>query len=121
LEDPIGSGIGNVGVAARLSSSGHVVDFDSGIMEIPYVLGWPGAVLFVLGTIWTLMNVLLNKWANKDSFIAVYGAIALSVFVGIPFFNSLIGTSGMLFWGFCGMAIAGMSNQLTLNSDKVMT
>ncbi|MDX5934677.1 O-antigen ligase family protein [Acidithiobacillus thiooxidans] len=114
LEDPIGSGIGNVGVAARLSSSGHVVDFDSGIMEIPYVLGWPGAVLFVFGTIWTLMNVVLNKLANKDSFIAVYGAIALSVFVGIPFFNSLIGTSGMLFWGFCGMAIAGMNNQLTL-------
>ncbi len=114
LDEPIGTGIGNVGVSGRLSSSGHVVNFDSGIMEIPYVLGWPGALLFIFGTLWTLMYVTLNSSASKDPFIAVYGAIALSVFVTLPFFDTLIGTSGMLFWGFCGMTISGIRYQRLL-------
>lgn len=115
LDDPLGSGIGNVGVAARLSSSGHVVDFDSGVMEIPYVLGWPGSVLFIVGSIWTLLYVTLNKFNSKDPFIAIYAAIALADFVAIIFFNSLIGTSGMLFWGFCGMSIAGIRHYRSMN------
>ena len=108
FDTPIGQGIGNVGVAARLSSSGHVVDFDSGIMEIPYVLGWLGGSLFFLGTVWISLYVSLSKWTKLDPFMAVSSAIALATLSTIPLFNNLIGTAGMFFWAFVGMAVAGI-------------
>lgn len=116
LDTPIGSGIGNVGVAARLSSSGHVVDFDSGIMEIPYVLGWLGGMLFLIGTIWILLYISLSKWTKIDPFIAISSAIALAVFSTIIFFNSLIGSTGMFFWEFAGMAVAGIRFHRSMGS-----
>lgn len=105
---PLGVGIGNTGVAARLSSSAHVVNFDSGIMEIPYVLGWIGGGLFYIGGIWILLHILGSRWNKVDPFIAVSSSIALAVMSTLPFINNLIGTGGMLFWGFSGMSVAGI-------------
>ncbi|MBU2760785.1 hypothetical protein [Acidithiobacillus sulfurivorans] len=108
FETPLGAGIGSTGTAARLGQKGHVVNFDSGIMEIPYVLGWAGGTLFFLGTIWTLISILNNKWSKKDPFIAISSGISLAVFSTLIFVDTLIGSTGMLFWAFAGTAIAGI-------------
>lgn len=108
FETPLGSGIGSTGTAARLSQKGHVVNFDSGVMEIPYVLGWAGGTLFFLGTIWTLIYILSSEWAKKDPFIAISSGISLAVFSTLIFVDTLIGSTGMLFWAFAGTAIAGI-------------
>ncbi|KNH10126.1 Glucose-6-phosphate isomerase [Candidatus Burkholderia brachyanthoides] len=43
----LGKGLGVTGVGSKLSSEqGAVLDFDSGVLEVPYVLGWPGTILF---------------------------------------------------------------------------
>lgn len=108
FETPMGAGIGSTGTAARLGDKGHVVNFDSGIMEIPYVLGWLGATLYFLGTIWTLLYILGSRWAKVDPFIAISSGIALAVFSTIIFVDTLVGSTGMLFWAFSGTAIAGI-------------
>ena len=105
---PVGAGLGSLGVAARLSSRGQVVDFDSGVMEIPYTLGWLGGLFFYSGAIWSLLYVAVNNRVKRDHFIAAAASIALAVFSGLIFSNTLIGATGMLFWGFCGVAMAGI-------------
>ncbi|MBU2751813.1 hypothetical protein HER14_12955 [Acidithiobacillus thiooxidans] len=108
FETPLGAGIGSTGTAARLGQKGHVVNFDSGVMEIPYVLGWAGGTLFFLGTIWTLTYILSSRWSKKDPFIAISSGISLAVFSTLIFVDTLIGSTGMLFWAFAGTSIAGI-------------
>lgn len=108
FETPLGAGIGSTGTAARLGQKGHVVNFDSGIMEIPYVLGWAGGTLFFLGTIWILTYILSSRWSKKDPFIAISSGISLAVFSTLIFVDTLIGSTGMLFWAFAGTSIAGI-------------
>lgn len=108
LSSPFGTGLGSLGVAARLSTNGQVVDFDSGIMEVPYSLGWLGGGLFYIGAIWNLLYITLNKRTKSDVFIAAAVGIALATFSAMIFTNTLIGTTGMLFWGFCGAAVSGI-------------
>jgi len=108
ISNPLGVGLGSLGLAARLSAKGQVADFDSGIMEVPYDLGWLGSGLYFVGALWNLLYITSNKRAQSDLFITAATAIALATFSIMIFTNSLIGTTGMLFWGFCGMAVSGI-------------
>jgi len=43
---PLGAGLGRTGVATRLSEDGSMLHFDSGLMNVPFVLGWVGALTY---------------------------------------------------------------------------
>lgn len=116
LLNPVGSGFGSTGVGTKLSASGGTGElgtnaaFDSGVMEIPFVLGWPGTLLYVVGLVWLLSQALRNK--NSDDFFAVAGlSIAAGLLMSLPFDNMMIGLSGMLFWSFIGLATASGINR----------
>ncbi|MGI4984360.1 MAG: O-antigen ligase family protein [Janthinobacterium lividum] len=95
-----GVGLGGTGLSAKLSGNTgdqKYVNFDSGIMEIPFVLGWPGTLLYVFGIVWlTMKSAMAAMRGRADRFVIIWFSIAISVLVQQVFFNQLIGASGQL-------------------------
>jgi hypothetical protein len=105
----VGEGLGSTGVSTKLGNEGNLGelgDFDSGIMNILFVLGWPGCIVYGLGVLWSTLSVINAKFATRDTFAHVAVAIAIATLARLIFSNSLVGVSGMLFWTFCGAALA---------------
>ncbi|MFC1548657.1 glucose-6-phosphate isomerase [Candidatus Omnitrophota bacterium] len=106
----LGEGFGSTGVATKLSGKvgelGRFGDFDSGVMHIPFVLGWPGTFLYLGGLILLLFYAFSVKNRKKESFEIVSKAIILAVLIQIIFFLPFKGVVGMIFWTFLGIAIS---------------
>ncbi|WP_179400607.1 O-antigen ligase family protein [Burkholderia guangdongensis] len=99
--DVAGEGMGATGASTKLSSDsgelGKYGSFDSGVMNVPFVLGWPGTLLYLAGTIWLLGRTLRVAFRlRNDKFVGACLSLCLSVFAMLVFTNSLIGTGGLL-------------------------
>ncbi|KVD89681.1 glucose-6-phosphate isomerase [Burkholderia sp. ABCPW 14] len=99
--DVAGEGLGATGASTKLSSSngdlGKYGSFDSGVMNVPFVLGWPGTLLYLFGFVWLLGRVLRASFRlRRDKFVAACLSLSLSVFAMLVFTNSFIGTGGLL-------------------------
>jgi hypothetical protein len=104
----LGAGLGSTGLATKLSTGGELGqfgDFDSGIMAIPFVLGWPGGLLYAGGLVW-LSSYALRRVKWPDLFAAASRGIAGAVLVQLVFGNVATGVSGMVLWYFLGLAVA---------------
>jgi hypothetical protein len=108
--NPVGEGMGSTGVATRLSTAGGELgvwgNFDSGIMNIPFVLGWPGLLLYASGLAWLLLYALRSRGSRHDLFAAASRGIAVALLAQLIFANTLVGLSGMVFWSFLGLSLA---------------
>lgn len=107
-----GVGLGASGDATRLSDSGQAGQqfgsFDSGLMEIPYTLGWSGALLYLGGAGWLLARALRAARRHRhDRVASAWASAALSLFVMLIFLNTLTGTIGVLFFIGAVMPIIG--------------
>lgn len=105
LLNPVGNGIGSLGSAAKLST-GDTVSFDSGVLALPYTLGWPGTLLYLGGLIWMLVSVITLKKTETDQFAVIAVAIALAYMATMVFHNQLKGLSGVTVWSFLAIALA---------------
>ena len=99
--DVTGEGLGATGSSTKLSSDsgelGKYGSFDSGVMNIPFVLGWPGTLLYLSGTLWLLMRAVRASFAvRNDRYASACLSLALSIFAMLVFTNSLVGTGGLL-------------------------
>jgi hypothetical protein len=104
----LGEGLGSTGVATKLSTEGELGqfgNFDSGVMAIPFVLGWPGGLLYAGGLVW-LLSYALRRVKQPDLFAAASRGIAAAVLVQLVFANLVTGVSGMVLWYFLGLAVA---------------
>jgi hypothetical protein len=104
LGNPVGEGLGSTGVGTKLSV-GVPSGFDSGILEIPYLLGWPGTLLYLSGLAWLLYYALRSR-NSKDLFAVTSCGIVVGILVQLPFNDKAAGVPGMLLWSFIGLAIA---------------
>lgn len=114
LTNVLGSGMGSTGSSTRLANAGSLGklgDFDSGIMQVTFVLGWPGAVLYVSGLASLLLACLRGglTGGEPDAFAQTARAIALGVVIQMVFVNTLTGVGGMVFWTFAGCVVAARS------------
>lgn len=104
-----GEGLGATRMATRLSYGGQLggyAHFDSGVMEIPFVLGWPGAFLYVAGLAWLVGRAMKGTWMRPDRAVLVYGAAATGLLAQMIFVNTLVGPEGMAFWCCLAMVLA---------------
>ncbi len=112
-----GMGLGSTGTASKLQNAdgklGELANFDSGLMNVPFVLGWPGTLLYVGGMLSLLMRVLRNPAVGKDLFLSACLGIAVGAFGQMIFINTLIGVQGMVFWCFLGVCLAGSAPTVT--------
>lgn len=107
--NPLGEGLGSTGIATKLSSErgalGQYGNFDSGVMVIPFVLGWPGTLLYGGGLIW-LSSYALRGTKRPDLFAAACRGIAAGALAQLLFGNVATGVSGVVLWSFLGLALA---------------
>jgi hypothetical protein len=100
-----GAGLGATGTSTKLSQSGNgsqlgkYGNFDSGVMNIPFVLGWPGTLLYMSGIVWLLARAVRASFAlGGDKFSSACLALACSVFAMLVFTNSFVSTGGLLLY-----------------------
>jgi hypothetical protein len=92
---------------------GYVIDIqgfgsgDSGILSIFLLLGWLGAIPYVGGIILALHCLFQNFQGRSDPFLSAARAISLGVVSQIPLGVATIDLSGVVFWSFTGLAMAG--------------
>jgi hypothetical protein len=106
-----GQGFGTVGMGSKLSDSDtpRIVDFDSGVLEVPLVLGWPGALLYVGGLLLLIYRMLRANFANrKDRFAVAATAGALGVLSMMIFINTLTTVSGIFFFSGATVSLAAL-------------
>jgi hypothetical protein len=117
-----GAGLGSTGTASKLQNAngalGGGANFDSGVLNIPFVLGWPGAILYVGGVVTLLMRVLRTRAVGRDMFLCTCAGIAIGALGQMVFINTLIGVQGMVFWTFLGVCLGG-SMPVVCNQNKV--
>jgi O-Antigen ligase len=107
-----GSGIGSTNLATKLSNNGQLTSLgviDSGMLEILFVFGWPGSLLYALGVGLAMVSALWGWSRGTDPFIQAARAVVAATLLQIVFFNPLGGAVGMIFWSFLGLILAGRS------------
>lgn len=109
---PVGEGMGGTGLATKLSGTGgelgELGNFDSGVMNIPLTLGWPGTVFYV-GALALLLQRALGGGRRPDPFATASQGIVLAILAQLVFDDFLVGVTGMVFWSFLGFSLAARS------------
>lgn len=107
---PVGAGLGSTGTATKLTNAdnelGDHANFDSGIMNLPFVLGWPGVILYGLGLVSLLSQAVRRPELESNFFLCSCAAAAVGAVSQLVFINTLIGVQGMVFWGLLGTCLA---------------
>jgi hypothetical protein len=99
--DVVGEGLGATGASTKLAGNngelGKYGSFDSGVMNIPFVLGWPGTLLYLSGVLWLLARAVRAALRMPDDrYACACMSLAISIFAMLVFTNSLVGTGGLL-------------------------
>ena len=105
LTNPIGQGLGSVGVATKVGNAGQLGgsgNFDGGVLELLYVFGLPlglallAAVVMAVGGAWRAARPLTDL--DKAMAAALVGLV-----VQLPLSNPLTTPTGVLFWLLVGL------------------
>lgn len=106
LNEPLGEGMGGTGPAALMSQGTAIRNFDTGVLDIVFSLGWFGGLVYVIGLVGLGMFAMKVRAVRGDYFDLGLRAAALATLSILPSFNSLVGVDGIVFWGFLGLSIA---------------
>lgn len=122
LTNIVGIGTGGTGLGTKLSddsSTSQYENFDSGLMEIPFVLGWPGALLYIVGILWLFISAGVAAVKGRaDRFTVAWFSIALGIFAQLIFGNSFIGLPGQII--FMGMVLPIMAIRYAKYQDALL-
>jgi hypothetical protein len=106
MNTPLGEGMGGTGPAATMSQGTAMQNFDSGLLDIVFSLGWFGALVYILGLVGLVSFALRIREVRGDYFDLALRAAAIATLSILPSFNSLVGVDGIVFWGFLGLCIS---------------
>lgn len=91
LFNPIGEGLGGQ-------------THDSGIINVLWLLGWPGGLLYLTGLFLVVKDLLLGE--VTDRFASLAGGVALSYAALMLMATQTGGMKGCIFWSFVALVIA---------------
>jgi hypothetical protein len=94
--------MGSVGIGTKLDSAtsqlGKFGVFDSGLMEIPFVMGWPGTLLYLTGLLWMIGRAMKRGLAMKSNrLLAAAVGTSIALVSMLVFSNTLNAFDGILF------------------------
>jgi hypothetical protein len=105
VETAEGNGLGATGGAVKLRAMQGVVSLDNGFLEIFYVFGWPGGMLFFVGLAGILLQTLRFRETRSDPMANSLRSIAVSLGAILPIGEIFTGATGTLIWMAVGMGI----------------
>ncbi|MBK8176023.1 MAG: O-antigen ligase family protein [Rhodospirillales bacterium] len=102
-----GTGTGAVGIATKLNSATTTVTFniDSGLLFVPYTLGWPGAILILIGISALMLRPPGIIDRENESVVQAATGICVAMIAMMASYNSMYGVGGMVFWSFMGLRL----------------
>jgi hypothetical protein len=109
LDNVVGSGIGPTSYVTKLSNYGEISSGfygDSGVMQVPFVLGWFGTILYCGGTVALIRHAFGAGIPRQDYFYLVSKSIVIMIAAEMIFDNTLINVMGACFWMFLGACLA---------------
>ncbi|TDN70550.1 hypothetical protein B0G77_4030 [Paraburkholderia sp. BL10I2N1] len=112
LSDISGEGLGSIGLGAKLATDSTAPaggGFDSGVMEIPFVMGWPGTLLFMTGIVLLMWRAFkASRRQPKDRFVICGVGVSVAIFAMLLMFNTMTSGTGMLFYVGVTMPVIGL-------------
>jgi hypothetical protein len=101
LSSPLGAGLG-----------GSWQNVDSGVIDTMIQLGWFGGILYFGGMLMLMWKLFQSKAARSDGFMSAAKGICLSIFSLLLFGTYTQGLSGVVFWVFLILGVAGQKYYL---------
>jgi hypothetical protein len=113
LSEIAGQGLGTTGNGTKLAADQATqtsgVVFDSGLMEVPLVLGWPGTLLYTSGIFMLIWRAFLaSRLRPHDRFALCGVGVAIAIFTMMVMVNTLTSVSGMFFFIGVMMPVIGL-------------
>lgn len=123
LTDIAGQGLGTTGLGSKLSNdtaAQAMLNFDSGLMEVPYVMGWPGTLLYTTGIVMLLWRAYRASRQHPSDLLAISGVgVAVAILSMMVFINTLTSVSGMFF--FLGVTLPVISLRYARERHSAVT
>ncbi len=116
VREPLGSGLGQAGLASNLSESKEkgVVDVDNGYVSLIYQVGPIGFLMVVwalFGCVWAAFRA-LGRASPPDRYRrAAVLAILVMLLVANASADVLFGLPGVIFWYLAGLSVAALSGR----------
>lgn len=79
---------------------------DSGLLSTLLTLGLLGTIFYCGGMLLMIFSLFQGSETRLDQFASTARAIVVSVFAMLPMGNTIVGVSGVIFWGFLGIGMA---------------
>lgn len=79
---------------------------DSALLATLIYFGWLGTIFYMGGMLLLVFSVFQGSEVSFDLFTGAARAIIISCLVRVPVNSSIVGLSGIVLWGFLGMAMA---------------
>ncbi|GAB4461735.1 MAG: hypothetical protein OHK0037_11360 [Elainellaceae cyanobacterium] len=102
----LGRGMGSTWIVNERNGKLETIVLDSAILDIFFTLGWVGAIPYLGGIIFLLINLFKDTAIRSDSFASIARSIALAIFFQFIFSSVMLGIQGMVLWGFIGIGMA---------------
>ena len=106
-----GHGMGSTGLASKLADphAQIIASLDSGVVDVLWVLGWPGGLLYVAGLYSLLWRAFLASLARPDDRFAISGVgAAIAILAIMVMIDTMQGSSGMYFMFGVVMPVIGV-------------
>ncbi len=104
LTQPIGNGFGALGIAAKLVN-GQNVDFDSGLLEIPFIFGWVGGLVFAWSIYRIALSILGKYLKTRDPIASAASGIFFGMLAALLFGQVFAGPEGIIVWTSAALAL----------------
>ncbi|QGZ53975.1 glycosyltransferase family protein [Paraburkholderia acidiphila] len=106
-----GHGMGSTGLASKLADphAQIIASLDSGVVDVMWVLGWPGGLLYVAGLFALLWRAFLASLSRPGDRFAISGVgAAISILAIMVMIDTMQGASGMYFMFGVVMPVIGV-------------
>jgi hypothetical protein len=113
VETAEGNGLGMTGGAIKLNNNQGLRSLDNGFLEVFYIYGWTGGMLFFLGIAGLMLQSLRFRETRTDPFANSVRAIGIALVSILPIGDVFTGPTGTLLWTAVGFGIGGHAYHLT--------
>jgi hypothetical protein len=109
-----GNGLGTTGGAIKLTRvQVGTRSLDNGFLELFYLFGWPGGMMFLLGIGAMLYQSFMFAETRRDTFASAVRAASFALVSILPIGDVFTGSTGTLLWAMLGLGISAHAYHLT--------
>jgi len=107
-----GAGLGATGSAVTARAKGGIRNFENGLLEVFYLFGWPGGLLFFLGMFGIVLQGMRLADARFDQFANAVRSGAAALLASLLISEIFTGAAGTLFWVLIGFGVSAHAHNL---------